>query len=359
MSYLEAAEGDTLDLAYNNILQDGSITVTAKIYDNGSQIGSNQTLSHVAGGFYSVQYTVPSGHSKLTVYYIPSGTDNATAIDSIKVRTLSPFAGTAIAGGGGITTDDIDEIAKRIKQVDFLKAKLPNGRTVAEELMAKSEFDPSTEVVKTDIQIPDQKDDSEVIQAVRSLDSTFSQRIIGIEKLVKSTENSKMNTTALKQIFSAVGILPGEISKVNYTIDSIANEVKIANQKIVDSFLRSDAQESKEIKNIKDSISQIIKTVSLMTTEMKNANQQVVDNIKNGDGAKMKITADIKELILKADDLQQERFQTMLLSILGILEKLYQELRTNSSNYSETNKKLDAVKNNLLSYNLNQLQNEI
>jgi hypothetical protein len=76
-------------------------------------------------------------------------TDHLTA--NTTGQKLSSASGrTTVTQGGGLTDDDKKDLAKKI--IDY---KLKSNRTLADELIAKSEFNVNEDVVKTDIVIPE------------------------------------------------------------------------------------------------------------------------------------------------------------------------------------------------------------
>ena len=301
MAFFEAAAGDTIDLTFNNILGDGTITVSARVYD-GTTLLSTETLSHVASGFYRSSYTIPTGYTKLAVFYIPSGTDNANAIDTIKIRSISPF-GTLGAVSAGLNDDDIKEITKAIEKIKVWDAKLASGRTAAQELMAKSEFDVGQDTVKTDIVIP--KVDLDVIE--KSITPLISDVKTSFEKL--SIELNAIDLSSVNNISTKLSQILPELKEAQQSLDLLAHETK-------------------EHRN-------------LMMKE------------KNPD------KNELQELILKSDELQQKRIQVSTLAILGMMEKVLKELRRSNGDFSKASSEFEKMKNALAGYNLKNIQNEM
>lgn len=307
---VEAGQGESIPLTFNNILEDGSITVSAKVYDvDGSQVGSTQTLSHIADGLYQVSYAVgdPGNNSDiLTVIYIPSGDDNSTAVDIIKVRTISPFGAGASASGGGLVDDDIKAI------VEAIKKELP------------------------------------IIEEVN---------LIPIE--------NKLNELIKKEIT----ILPPDLTGVNKSIDVKMAEIRSAVNKLTP-LIRIVTDLNSKVNAIDlskiNSISQVIKS---LTSEVQNVDKSMGLIQSEIEGARDKLLAiesptktdmeSLKELMFTADELQVKRFEVIVLTMLSLLEKITVELKSSNGNFGKTLKEVEALKQTLAIFNLNTLQNEV
>lgn len=309
MTYFEAAEGDSIDLTFNNILGDGTITVSAKVY-SGTTLLSTESLSHVADGFYRVSYTIPTGYSKLAVFYIPSGSDNANAIDNIKVRSLSSFggAGSVVVDGGGISADDIKKIVKELNVWGF---KLPSGRTAAQELMFKSEFNPSKEKVITDLKL--EKVDLSPIQ--RNIDEKF---------------------LSFQNIASKLIPLVSSVNSVVNKLDKVKEFPDV----------------SPQISEVSSTIKDAKKSINLLTAEVEMA-RDLLSKIENPnfDG--------VEKLILDADEMNLKRTQAMVLSILGALKRISDNLEQKTGDFTSASRELKGISNQLKSFSLQKLQDEM
>ena len=192
-NFFEAASGEDITLSFNNINGDGGIGVTAKIYNVAdTQIGSTQTLAHVADGLYTLRYTVPDpivGDS-LTVFLIPDDLDNSNSINQIKVRATSPYGhGGGMAAGVEINDDDVKNIAKEVSkligniggQESIWQEKLASGKTAEQELLGKST--PKDLEVKV---LPDTRAENVIkreLAFVRELTAKLEQRLKVIDGL--------------------------------------------------------------------------------------------------------------------------------------------------------------------------------
>jgi len=302
--FFEAGAGDSILLTFNNILKDGSIGVTAKIYDvDNNQVGSTQTLAHVADGLYTVKYTVPTGYDILTVIYIPDGDDNATAIDQIKVRSLSPFGAgrSATAISEGINDDDIKAIIKAIKKELPKETDLSIVENKLDQLLSK----PDIKIPKMDLTPINRNIDNKI-----SGFKTLITKILPVVKIINSL-NSKINKIDLSKVNS-----------ISQTISALTSEVR-------------DAQRS----------------MKLVQNEILDARNKLLD---------IKVpTGELEELILKADDVQKERFESFTLMFMGLIKDIVTELKKNNGNFDKTIRELESLKKTLSLFNLKNLQNEL
>ena len=310
MAYFESASGEAIDLTFNNILNDGSISVTAYIYNAATQV-TTQALSHVANGFYRASYTIPTGYSKLAIYYVPSGSDNATAIDTIKIRSLSPYG--ALGASGGLNDDDIKQIVKALEKIKIWEVEMPTGRTAAQELIAKSEFNSEQDVVKTNVVIPpvDFSQFEKMLSSNISDVKNFMAKLVPLSNSIQKLE-TKLNKIDLSKVDTAIfqlsSLLP-ELKNAQVSLDLMANEVKIARNDLL-------SQEKPDI----------------------NA---------------------LKELIMKSDELNQKRVQVSTLSVLGLLQNVLVELRKTNGDFSKASKKFEKIQSSLTAFNLKNLQDEM
>lgn len=311
MTYFESGEGDSIDLTFNNILGDGSITVSARVY-SGSTLLSTESLSHVASGFYRSSYVIPAGHSKLAVFYIPSGSDNANAIDNIKVRSLSPFGGgSAAASGGGLDDDDIKRIVKELSKLNVWSFKLSSGRTAAQELISKSEFNPEKQKVLTDVKI----DKVDFTPLQRSIDEKF---------------------LSFQNVASKLIPLVGSVNSVISKLDKVKQFPDI----------------SPQISEVSSTLKDAKKSISLLTAEVELA-RDLLTKVENPN------FDSVEKLILDADEMNLKRTQAMVLSILGALKRVSDSLEQKTGDITTASKELKGISNQLKSFSLQKLQDEM
>lgn len=162
-----ASVGETVRLSWRtNDGNNGLFPQAVVVGDTGAIVATkNLSVISVAGvaGAYEVSYT-PTTNGEFNIYYsVYTSSANRTAqtpvselyegnTEVLKVRSFPVYGNNAAFGG--FTDDDVRPILKAIS--DIWKYKLLSGRTVEEELIAKSEFDSESQVVKTDIKIPDE-----------------------------------------------------------------------------------------------------------------------------------------------------------------------------------------------------------
>lgn len=245
--------GETILLSYQAADEDATLTVTVKIYKNDStQLGTDISLTHVAGGLYTSTTTI-NDEGTYTARYDPADADRATSVETISVqRSWRPSFGQAEA-----TVDP-----KQIKMItEPIEKRLER---IEEELKQKSEFDPDKQKVKTDISIPPVS-----FRAV-------NDRLDNFNNLIKQLLKAKDYTLQFKEIKNQIDNIPKvDLAFLNTGLNKIGeqiNQIKfpeisevdlspIANQ--IDSLNQQQKKNSVEIKeNLSQTFSQIKKTLT-------------------------------------------------------------------------------------------------
>lgn len=207
--YIRTTAGDTVELTYNNILKDGTITVTAYVYDGSTQV-TTASLTHVANGFYRTAYTIPGGYSKLTIFYLPSGTDNATDIDYIQIGLTSEGAGSfAGAIGGGLDDRDLENI-KKLLLPELLKALLEAWKKSIDKLDKKSSL-------VNDLL---QKSKQDILSALDNLKGVINQIVVNNRQEIPDYKKELMSLS------QSIAVLPKSFPDIRQDVLSRIEELK-------------------------------------------------------------------------------------------------------------------------------------
>jgi len=136
-----ADPNSTIYVTYQATDKDETLTVVGKIYQNGSQVGSDISLTHVADGMYEGSVTAPSSEGILTIVYTTNSAVHETISETISIRrSFRPSFGQAEA--------KVDPAVLRKIMKDEFGKELEELR---EAIARKSEFDPNRDMVRTDI----------------------------------------------------------------------------------------------------------------------------------------------------------------------------------------------------------------
>lgn len=176
---------------------DETLTVTAKIFQDGSQIGSNISCSHVSGGLYEGSATAPSSEGDFSIQYT-----NNSALFSTETTTLSVIRSWRPSFGAGAAEVDISGIKAIVDKSIEEKLKI-----ILDELAKKSEFNPKSDLVKTDIRPTSLRPILDKIDKVKP-------NVQPIIQQVKSTIKSEMKNVKL----------PPQVDRTDEVLNKIKNQ---------------------------------------------------------------------------------------------------------------------------------------
>lgn len=333
-----ASVGETVRLSWRtNDGNNGLFPQAVVVSDSGALVSTtNLTVISVAGvaGAYEATYT-PTTEGEFNIYYsVYSSSANRTAqtpvselyegnTEVLKVRSFSVFSGVA-SSAGGFTEDDIKDLVKALKKVNFWQQKLSSGKTAEEELLSKSEFNPEIQVVKTDIEIPE-TDLSTLESKVNSIASLMPTIKSDLAKEVESIKKW-FPTTGLDKFPE---VLAG-LSSLNLIISSIPKLIEGINN-----------------------VSQIKKLEELLTSQ-----EQVLASLSQSAQDQTKVNELQISLNSALDILKSVATSSSLSSLENTVTALSKELVTFQENMSNVSKADKAEVDNLVNQ-LNQVLNGI
>ncbi len=247
--------GATVTITLYNLSDESSETLTSNVCNELGSTGvfywSTSNITTQPSGFIEYCWVMTDGTTSQYGKIVLGG-----YVEYVSRRT-------SIRSGGGLEESDKKEIAKSI-----VTYKLNSNRTLAEELIAKSEFNFETDTVKTDIKIPEMK---------INLRDLKDELIIEFKNII-----SQLND---KKEIKAISDLINKLDKENKTSDSnlmvnLDKLLKLINDKTKESDINF-GEIGKLIKAIKMpvlDISEAIKAVNELKKEFKDS--EVLVNLK-------------------------------------------------------------------------------
>jgi hypothetical protein len=198
-SFRLATPGETVRLSWR--AEDGNTGLfpQAVVVNESGTVVSTVNLSSVSLAGVVAAYEgnyVPTTTGEFNIYYsVYTSSANRTAqtpvsemygggTDVLKVRFF-PVQSMG-ASFSGMTDDDLAAFVKELNKLNFWSQILSSGRTAEQELLAKSEFDAQTQIVKTDVVIP-QVDLNPILTGLRQVESSIPT-LQQIKKEVSSSE---------------------------------------------------------------------------------------------------------------------------------------------------------------------------
>uniref|UniRef100_A0A6H1ZXI9 Uncharacterized protein n=1 Tax=viral metagenome TaxID=1070528 RepID=A0A6H1ZXI9_9ZZZZ len=220
--------GETLHLSWQSKLGETGLYPQAKIYDNAETLMATVNLTHRQDGLYTGTTAALNDegvYTMQTIAYEDSGHTSQSGVDEILSETISIQYSWRPSFGS--TKADIDPKVIKSAIDEALKDKL---KEVMEELKKKSEFNPKSDLVKTDIK-----------------QTSLRPILDKIDKIkipqVKVVDNSKQISELKNQVISAIESIP----KTEFDTTGIIGEIK--------------KQDDKSFKN------NIIKSINNLTTK--------------------------------------------------------------------------------------------
>jgi hypothetical protein len=246
---IQAKPGDTITLTAQSEAGDEDLFPQAIIYSAGGTVQSTTNLTHDQSGAYSGTVAAPDeGHYYVQyIMYTDAGHTTQSGVDPIISETLdvahSGIAFGSVERGGG---PNADEITKPI---------LVELNKVLEKLDKKSEFQPSTDVVKTNLKMPDMeaaiKKINQIVVANKAKDysaelQNIGSRITSALNAIQSIkfpmipapvdhtqelagiENALMDNTAIEELATLVGELDSRFSEIKEDLATL--NIKIPNK---------------------------------------------------------------------------------------------------------------------------------
>lgn len=230
--------GETVRLSWRTNDGNNGLFPQAVIVSDAGVLVSTTNLSviSVAGvaGAYEASYT-PTTEGEFNIYYsVYSSSDNRDAqtpvselyegnTEVLKVRSFPVFSGVA-SSLGGFTEDDLKDLTKAFKKINFWKQKLSSGKTAEEELLAKSEFNPDIQIVKTDIEIPE-TDFSTLESKINSIASLMPTIKTDLTKEIKSIKEwfPTVSLDKFPEVLNGLSSLNLVVSSIPKLIEGINN----------------------------------------------------------------------------------------------------------------------------------------
>jgi len=269
-NYHRVQPGDTIQLFYYATDGATGLTVTYSIKDTDNNEITSGTLTHDANGRYTATYTPDGTYSWLRVDYDPSDNYEKSS-DTITVG----YEYRPQMGETGVSYEDLIETLKPILQsIDEIKL----------ELSKKSEFDPNTDKVRTDLKIPTIKEITSSINKVivANKPEDLIPKLNNLAKVIKvAIDNkkipepkdysgdfiqvqkaiSKIPKTDLTNVFKAIESLKPLISALDkfQSLEENIEKIKKLNNQIIEKIPKDRTEEildslNKTIKEIQNSI---------------------------------------------------------------------------------------------------------
>ena len=219
--------GETLHLSWQSKLGETGLYPQAKIYNNAETLMATVNLTHRQDGLYTSTTSIDSEgvYTMQTIAYEDSGHTSQSGVDEILSETISIQYSWRPSMGSSKADVDPSQIKKAVEEA--LKDKLEK---IMEELKKKSEFNPKSDLVKTDIK-----------------QTSLRPILDKIDKIkipqVKVVDNSKQISELKNQVIGAIEGIP----KTELDTTGIIGEIK--------------KQDDKEFKN------NIIKSINNLTTK--------------------------------------------------------------------------------------------
>jgi len=293
-------------------------------------------------------------------------------------QKLSSASGrTTVTQGGGLTDDDKKDLAKKI--IDY---KLKTNRTLADELIAKSEFNVNEDIVKTDIVIPEfpkinlrdikdeivdelktiikvldnKKDIASIKSSIKELDRTNTLEDIK-NRIEKITNNSLDRQSTLKEFSNLTDKINSiKIPEVDFTgvlkmLDNLKGEFKDSEtlDKLTElqdyiyimdeEIIKKDVLE--KINNLSDMINRINNNIVDLDVKHLNTKEQI-DNSKKITEEIKRQSDDIEKMMEVFNKLEDKRVQSILIdnkkqydAIAEMLLKINQAINKPQEEYEE------------------------
>ena len=349
-----ASAGETVRLSWRTNDGNNSLFPQAVIVDDTGTIVATKNLSviSVAGvaGAYEVSYT-PATNGEFNIYYsVYTSSANRTAqtpvselyegnTEVLKVRSFPVFGNTASVGG--LSDDDLKPVIEAIKKINVWSQSLASGRTAEQELLAKSEFNPQEEIVKTDIEIPEVnlaplKNQLIDLEKKIPLLSQIKGEIAKIKEWIPEDKSPEVTSRIdslqviiqdiqplLKEAnnIEAISVLGTLLSETKEMIGSISNakEILEGTQTVVASIeiLKSSVESIGSISSLEEKFSQVNENINKVEKNLGTINIQDRELLE-------KLIGQLKEMMKKISvdisDIQQKE------GILGSIKRLTEQL---------------------------------
>jgi len=301
-SYLQVSPSETTKLTYHSELGTTGLYPQVKVY-NGSTLVTTLNLAEVGNGYYYVDYA-PDGTYKYLFCQIIPYTDSGHTIKaeadletSIDLYVEYPYR-MPMGRVGGVEID----YKKLAKEIWHYKIGDENAEQV---LSKKSEFNPESDIVKTDLKI------EKPVLNIRAIQDTISEKISQLEKTIASIKTQKINFPKLdlKPILDEIkkNNNKEDLIKINSMVGKL--ETSITNLPSVEIPHETFNQINNRVKDIYAQLDKMdnVSIISDLDDKVSFLNQQISQlKSQNQSGEilqKLEILVDLKKLIIESQDL--------------------------------------------------------
>jgi len=194
--------GETLHLSWQSKLGETTLYPQAKIYDNAETLLATVNLTHRQDGLYTSTTSIGDEgvYTAQYIAYTDSGHTAQSGVDEIISETISiqrSWRPTILNTNdlGGISEKELDPLVKGMTLLAEEMAK------IKKELDKKSEFNPSSDKVKTDFQPTSLRP---ILEKMDNIKIKVPQVNIDSSKIIKAIEKNKPKETDLTPVISAI-----------------------------------------------------------------------------------------------------------------------------------------------------------
>ena len=303
-----ASPGETIRLRYTSPLRNSSLFPTVRVLDSASgdiiktvELSANANISYVYENTYTTLGQEGTYHLVYTAYTAGFGDTPSTLeldIDErLEVQTIAKMQPTVM--GGGITENDLDDIAKRVvdllrpelsKEINFPTQKETDLTPVLKAIEKKDFVFPDFEQEKVDLK-PLAKQLASLKKEIVEVAKKMSQAIKGIKFPVQE----KVDLSSVLKAIASIKfpeMIPTDLSPVLNSIEAIDIPVPIPT----------------DLTPITQGIEEL-QTLMLTEFTVSGVNQE---DMKKRIESLINLLEEQKELIFKMDDLNKKRHEISL-----------------------------------------------
>ena len=247
--------------------------------------------------------------------------------------TADKYGGARPSPGIGVTENDIKAIIKGVtKELEKIKIwdyEVSSGRTAEEELMAKSEFDVSKDMVKIPKIEFDYKKIKSYIELVKNSIPNLKPKLDIInKKLDKDIDFSKI-LSKLEEVKKKTNI-----EEVKKLISELKNSIKLVESKL-------------PVDNSEKIITELEKQVISLNKNLESI--KISNDIEKVDKQIKSLLAELKnnqDILVKFDELEHGRLSKIFKALLLLFNKAFSDIK-DSKNIDKVSKELSNLREEL------------
>lgn len=314
--------GETIPISYHSEVGTTGLYPQGKIY-NGATLVTTVNFTEVGNGYYYYDYTPDGSYKYLMVKIVPYKTAAYVVKDEENLETsvdlVVEYFYRPSMGGGSVSAEiDYKKLVQEVWNYQI------NNKKAQQVLLDKSEFNPKSDIVKTDLKI------EKPVFNTRILQDLITDKMVKLEEVVRTTKTAIIKQSVdLKPIIAEIKKIDNknDLNNLLLVIDKINNKIeKLPQEKV------SLNEINIELKNIKEQISQgdsltmidsLEERIKELTKEIKidrkeNKDEKIVKELETLKTIKNTIqeNQEMIEMLNKVDDKRIEK-------VLKVLEKLY------------------------------------